>query len=35
MGILGYLPQVICEATLHFGSKTMRVLGTGGQWPEE
>jgi hypothetical protein len=30
MGILGYLPQVICEITLHFGSKTIGVLRTGG-----
>jgi hypothetical protein len=29
MGILGYLPQVICEITLHFGSKTMGVLRNG------
>jgi hypothetical protein len=35
MAILGYLLQVICEATLHFGSKTMGVLRTKGQWPEE
>ena len=33
MGTLGYLPQVICETTLHFGSKTMGVLRTEGLWP--
>jgi hypothetical protein len=26
MSTLGYLKQVICEITLHFGSSTNRVL---------
>ena len=29
MGMFGYLPQVICEVTLHFGSKTIGVLRIG------
>jgi len=31
MGTLGYLKQVICEITLHFGSSTNRVLKADGQ----
>ncbi|MCU1255874.1 MAG: hypothetical protein JWM83_2173 [Candidatus Angelobacter sp.] len=30
MGSSGYLPQVICEVTPHFGSKTIGVLRIGG-----
>ena len=30
MNTLGYLNQVICEVTLHFGSKTTGVLKSGG-----
>ena len=34
MGSFGYLPQVICEATLHFGSKTLGVLRIEGAMAE-
>ena len=30
MSTLGYLKQVICEVTLHFGSNTDRVLKSEG-----
>src|SRR5579864_6350587 len=30
MSTLGYLKQVICEVTLHFGSSTTRVLKSEG-----
>jgi len=30
MSTLGYLKQVICEVTLHFGSSTNRVLKSEG-----
>jgi hypothetical protein len=34
MSTLGYLRQVICEITLHFGSSTNRVLKSGGTMTE-